>query len=149
MVLKKPRIFLDTSVIFAGVLSSTGGARKLFLLAEAGIIKLVVGPTVLKGCEEVIRRKTPDSLPVLARLLDAAPAETASAPTRRHIASARSYVRYSPDAQVLAEAIAANPDWFVTHDRAHFLKARTEIHVPFQVGSPGDLILILKDYLLN
>jgi predicted nucleic acid-binding protein len=145
MIQNNLRIFLDTSVVFAAVLSSTGGARKLFLLAEAGILKLVVGPTVLKECEAVIRRKAPDSLPDLARLLDAAQAETSSAPTHRHVALARSYVRYSPDAHVLAEAIAAKPDWFVTHDKQHFLKARTKILLSFQLGTPGELIQILKD----
>ena len=80
MVPKNLRIFLDTSVVFAAVLSPIGGARKLFLLAEAGIIRPVVGPTVLKECDEVIRRKAPGSLPTLAQLLAAAQMETSAAP---------------------------------------------------------------------
>jgi len=63
---KNLRVFLDTSVVFAAVLSPTGGARKLFLLAEARILRLAVGPTFLKECDEVIRRKAPVSLPTLA-----------------------------------------------------------------------------------
>ena len=51
---KNHRVFLDTSVIFAAVLSPTGGARKLFLLGEAGLLQLVVGPTVLNECQDVV-----------------------------------------------------------------------------------------------
>jgi predicted nucleic acid-binding protein len=145
MTRKSLRVFLDTSVIFAAVLSPVGGARKLFLLAEAGILKPVVGPTVLRECDEVIRRKAPGSRSTLAQLLAIAQTETSRAPSREHIKTARSFMQYAPDARVLAEAIAAAPDWFITHDRQHFLKTRRKIQLPFEVGTPGDLIQKLKD----
>jgi predicted nucleic acid-binding protein len=134
------RVFLDTSVLFAAVLSPGGGGRKLFLLAEAGVLKLLVGPTVLRECEEVVKRKAPGSLSKLAHLLAAARTETASAPSKRQIDIARSHVYYLPDAQVLAEAIRAKPDWFVTHDKKHFLKSRRNMLLPFEIGTPGDFI---------
>jgi hypothetical protein len=45
------RIFLDTSVIFAAVLSESGGAQVLFSLGEAKVLKLIVGSNVLRECE--------------------------------------------------------------------------------------------------
>ena len=77
-----PRIFLDTSVIFSAVLSEMGGARKLFRLGEAGMIQLVVGPNVLRECEEVIWHKVPASLPTLAYLLELGLVEIAPQPLR-------------------------------------------------------------------
>jgi predicted nucleic acid-binding protein len=145
MMPRNPRVFLDTSVLFAAVLSPTGGARKLFLLAEAGVLKLVVGPTVLKECDEVIRRKAPGSSSRLAQLLAAAQTETSAPPSKRQIKTAQSYIRYPPDAHVLAEAIHAKPDWFVTHDKEHFLKGRSKIKLPFEIGTPGDLIQRFKE----
>jgi predicted nucleic acid-binding protein len=142
---RNPRVFLDTSALFAAVLSPTGGARKLFLLAEAGVLKLVVGPTVLKECDEVIRRKAPGSSPRLAQLLVAAQTETSAPPSKSQIKTAQSYVRYAPDVRVLAEAIHAKPDWFVTHDKEHFLKSRSKIKLPFEIGTPGDLIQRFKE----
>lgn len=139
------RIFLDTSVIVAAVLSPTGGARRLFLLAEAGILKPIVGPTVLRECDDVIRRKAPRLLPMLAQILAIAKTETSLGGSRAHIKAARLYVNYTPDAHVLAEAIAADPDWFVTHDKQHFLKTRTKAELPFEIGTPGDLIQKLKE----
>ncbi|HSG42523.1 MAG TPA: hypothetical protein VLA72_05160, partial [Anaerolineales bacterium] len=112
---------------------------------EAGLLKLVVGPTVLQECDEVIRRKAPGSLPQLAQLLDASQTETSSAPSKRQIKAARRYVQYAPDAHVLAEAIRAKPDWFVTHDKEHFLKSRGKFDLPFEMRTPGDLIQRFKD----
>ena len=142
---KNPRIFLDTSVVIAAVLSPTGGARKLFQLGEAGLLQLVVGPTVLRECEEVVRRKVPASLPTLAQLLASASLETSPAPTKKLIRAAETHVQYSPDAHVLAEAMLAEPDWFVTHDKEHFLKHRGKINPAFEIGTPGDVIQSIKD----
>ncbi len=142
---KSLRIFLDTSVIIAAVYSQTGGARKLFQLAEVGVLRLVVGPIVLKECDEVVRLKVPGSAPRLAQLLAASQTETCSPPSKRQVKEAQEYVQYAPDAYVLAEAICAEPDWFVTHDKEHFLKSRGRINLPFEIGTPGDLIQRLKD----
>jgi predicted nucleic acid-binding protein len=142
---RNPRVFLDTSVLFAAVLSPTGGERKLFLLAEADVLKLVVGPTVLIECDEVVRRKAPGSSPRLAQLLAEAQTETSAPPSKSQIKTAQSYVRYDPDARVLAEAIHAKPDWFVTHDKEHFLKSRSKIKLAFEIGTPGDLIQKFKE----
>lgn len=142
---KRLRVFLDTSVVFTAILSPEGGSRKLFRLAETKLLHLIVGPNVLRECEEVVRLKKPSSTPLLAQLLATSGTETSSAPTARQIKLAKTYVQYLPDAYVLAEAIQAKPDWFVTHDKEHFLKQREKIALPFEIGSPGDLIQKLKD----
>ena len=141
------KVFLDSSVVFAAVLSPTGGARKLFQLGEAGLLRLFIGPNVLRECEEVVRRKSLVSLPTLAQLLAIGRVETTPAPTRKMVEIARSMVGYEPDAFVLAEAISAEPDWFVTHDKEHFLKEKQELKLSFAIGTPGDLIQSIKDDL--
>jgi predicted nucleic acid-binding protein len=145
MTLKNLRVFLDTSVLFSAVLSSTGGARKLFLLGEAGKLDLRVGRHVLREADEVVRRKAPASLHLLAQLLELGCVETVPAPTPKQIESARSVIAYRPDAYVLAEAIRSEADWFVTHDKEHFLKARASIKLSFEIGTPGDLLQKFKD----
>jgi predicted nucleic acid-binding protein len=145
MTLKNLKVFLDTSVVFAAVLSKSGGARKLFYLGEAGVLHLIVGPIVLREADEVVRRKVPASLPVLAQLLSIGQVETSQISTRKQLELARTCVQYSPDARVLAEAIQANPDWFVTHDKEHFLRMSCETELSFKVGTPGDLLQSMKD----
>lgn len=142
---KNLRVFLDTSVIFAAVLSKTGGARELFHLGEAGVLHLIVGLTVLREADEVVRRKIPASLPTLAQLLSIGLVETSPISTKKQLELARAYVQYPPDARVLAEANQAEPDWFVTHDKEHFLQMHSETDLSFRIGTPGDLLQSIKD----
>ena len=139
------RIFLDTSVIFAAVLSETGGARVLLRLGEVGVLQLIVGPNVLRECEEAVRRVAPASLPTLAYLLELGMVEIATRSPDDFIEHAKAIVSYKPDVYVLAEAIGAEPDWFITHDKAHFLNADPGSSLAFQIGTPGDLLQALED----
>ena len=145
MTLKNLKVFLDISVIFAAVFSRTGGARKLFHLGEAGALSLIVGPTVLREADEVVRRKIPTSLPVLAQLLSVGQVETSQIATQKQLDMALTCVLYLPDARVLAEAIQSDPDWFVTHDKEHFLQRQIDTELSFRVGTPGDLLQNIKN----
>ncbi len=144
MTRKKLRVFLDTSVIFAAVLSPTGGARKVFELGEAGLLNLVLGPTVLREAETVVRRKAPKTLPILAQLLDTVRVDTTGVPAQAQMDAAREIVQYPSDSLVLAEAMNSDPDWFITHDKAHFLKKKQETNLSFRIGTPGDLLQAIK-----
>jgi predicted nucleic acid-binding protein len=139
------RVFLDTSVIFAAILSEAGGARVLFQLGEAGVIQLILGPNVLRECEEVVQRKVPVSLPTLAYLLELGGVEICSKPDSELVEQAYAIVKYKPDAHVLAETIGAEPDWFITHDKEHFLHIPQDSRLAFRIGTPGDLLQALED----
>jgi predicted nucleic acid-binding protein len=139
------RIFLDTSVIFAAILSESGSGRVLFRLGEAGVLQLIVGPNVLRECEEVVRRKAPATLPSLAYLLESGKVEITSRSPDEFIEQAKAIVAYKPDVCVLAEAMAAEADWFINHDKAHFLNANLGSSLTIRIGTPGDLIQTLED----
>jgi predicted nucleic acid-binding protein len=66
----KPRLFLDTSALFAGIWSAQGGGRLLLRLGEAGAVQLIVSSQVLQELEAVIHRKASQHMPTLALLLD-------------------------------------------------------------------------------
>ncbi len=146
---KSPRVFLDTSVIIAAVMSPTGGARLLFHLAQAEAIELLVGPGVLQEAEEVLRRKAPHLMVTLAQLLDEINLYVCEAPSSDEDQQAELLIEYRPDARVLAQALAAKPDWLVSHDKAHFLANPTLGSLPFEIGSPGDVLTRLRENLNN
>lgn len=141
---KRLSVFIDTSVIFAAVLPPTGGDCKVFELGEAGVLNLMVGPSVLREAETVVLRKAPTTLPILAQLLDTVRVEVTGVPTQAQMDAAREIVQYPPDSLVLAEAMRANPDWFITHDKAHSLNEKQEMNLSFQIGTPGDMLQIIK-----
>jgi len=116
----------------------------VFRLGEIGYLQLMAGKQVLKECETVIRRKAPQTLPELALLLDTVNLVVTPEPSEESLKQAQSLVSYLPDALILAEAIQANPDWFLSHDHQHFLKIPTET-LSFRIGTPGDLLIWLKE----
>ena len=143
----RAKIFLDTSVIFAAVFSLDGGSRLLFRLGEIGLLDIWVGQSVIKEAEEVVQRKVPHTLPDLAILLSIVRTSLGSSPGSREYEQARELVHYLPDARVLAEAMCAAPDWFVTLDRKHFLENRLLAKLPFRIGTPGDFLEAFKENL--
>ena len=145
----KPSGFLDTSVLFAAILSPAGGARAILILAEQDAIRLWVGPVVLQEADGVFRRKAPDLLPLLAALLDRAQVMVAPAAGPDDQAKAAAIVEYAPDAHVLAEALASGADFFITHDEAHFLRNPLIQTLPCRVGSPGDFLAWIRTELAN
>ena len=141
---KAPKIFLDTSVIIAAVMSPTGGARLLFHLSQAGAVRLVVGKGILHETEDVLKRKAPHLIGLFAQLFAEANVETAQEPNSEQLERAKSLLEYAPDANVLAQAISANPDWLISHDREHFIGNSVLADLPFKIGTPGDAIAWLR-----
>ena len=141
---KIPKLFLDTSAIIAAVMSPSGGARLLFHLSQAGAIRLVVGKGVLQETEDVLERKAPHLIGLFAQLLAESNIETDMEPDTRQLEQAKSLIEYVPDANVFAQAISANPDWLVSHDKEHFIGNPALSDFPFRIGTPGDVIAWLR-----
>ena len=143
------RVFLDTSAVFAAVLSATGGARALLKLGESGVIGVWLGPMVLKEADAVFQRKAPDLLPRLATLLHQAQAQTGPAATAEQQAQTAALVDYAPDARIVAEALACQADFLVTHDQQHLLHNPRLDVLPFRVGTPGECLAWLRQQLIG
>jgi predicted nucleic acid-binding protein len=145
-----PDVFLDTSALFAGIWSATGGARMLLKLGEAQAVKLVVSSQVLTEIESVLRRKAPQSLGSLALLLDRSRIQVVSQVPKEQITLCQTIVDYQPDAIVLAAAWIAEVDYFVTLDSKHFLDNQ-QLHelAPFPVGTPGSCLAWYRSNLLS
>lgn len=115
------RFFLDTSALFAGIWSAEGGARLLLRLGEAGQVRLLVSRKVLQELEEAFSRKAPDLLPKVALLLHHANLEITPDPSPETVRRVLEWLAHPGDAAILAAALEARPDFFVTLDRKHFL----------------------------
>jgi predicted nucleic acid-binding protein len=139
------RVFLDTSVLFAAVLSETGAARLVLKLGEAGAVRLWVGPQVLREADGVLSRKAPDSKALFALLLDRARVALGPPSDEATLARARTVVDYLPDAHVVAEALAAHADYLVSLDRAHLVGNPRGTELPFTIGTPGDFLTWFRE----
>ncbi len=135
------RIFLDTSVIFAGIWSAKGGGRMLLRLGEAGAISLVTSRLAIQELERALRDKAPQSLGALALLLDRSDITVVGESTAANRSAASSLVDHPADADILASAMGSGIEYFVTLGRKHFLDnpglTRESI---FKIGTPGECL---------
>lgn len=141
------RVFLDTSVLFAAVLSESGGSRLILNLGEAGAVQLWVGPRVLQEAEAVLARKASESKALFALLLDRAKVSVGPEPDDSAFAEARTVVDYSPDARILGEALAAEVDYLVSLDCKHLVGNPRASKLPFPIGTPGDFLAWFREHL--
>ena len=140
------RLFLDTSAVFAGLWSASGGARALLQLGEAGLVDLVVSSEVLAELERTIRRKAPNLLGTLALVLDRARITVLPSPPSKLVDTAEAWTRHRGDALIVAAALKARVDYLVTLDQAHLLDNPTlQVHLPFPVGTPGSALAWLRN----
>ena len=134
-------VFLDTSALFTGIWSSTGGARLILKLGEICAIKLLVSSQVLKEIEGVLRKKSPENLGYLTFLLDRSGINVAPDPGEEILMKCADLIPHHGDAQVIGSAWESEVDYFVTLDRKYFLDNQLLMEtIPFKMGTPGDFL---------
>jgi len=141
------RVFLDTSALFAAVLSEKGGSRLILKLGEAGAVQLWVGPRVLQEADAVLARKAVENKALFALLLDRAKVSVGPEPDDTALAQARTVVDYPPDARIVAEALAVDADYLVSLDRKHLVGNPRASELPFPIGTPGDFLAWFRERL--
>ncbi|MBX3016050.1 MAG: putative toxin-antitoxin system toxin component, PIN family [Caldilineaceae bacterium] len=138
---RSPKVFLDTSVLIAAIFSATGGAREILRLGEIGAIQIVVSQDVVVELEENILKKRPQALAVIALVLDNSAVTLVEPPSIGTVQRCQHFLSYADDAVVLAAALDAQVDCFVTLDRQHFLKnSLVPATLPLLMGTPSDFL---------
>ncbi len=114
----RTRVFLDSNVLFSGLYSPEGAPGIILEHFVKGSISVVVSQQVLEEVVRTIKARLPGALPALRRLLVSTPPEVIADPQLQEV---ERWTEKLPlgDAAILAAAIGARPDCFVTGDR-HF-----------------------------
>jgi len=112
---------MDSSALFAAVISSTGAARELILKSINEEVLLVISEDVVEETTRNISRKAPELLPLFDRFLGQTEFEIVSSPSKEAVWTTEHYV--SPkDAFIIAAAIDAKVDYVATFDRKHLIE---------------------------
>jgi putative PIN family toxin of toxin-antitoxin system len=138
----KPRVFLDTNVIFSGLYSSKGAPGKILELFIKGEIDVVVSQQVLDEVVRTVKDKLPEALPALNTLLVNTPPEVVPSPEIEYIKQWPGVLSLA-DAAILAAAVASQTWNFVTVDR-HFFKSTILLGTGIIIETPASF---LESYL--
>jgi predicted nucleic acid-binding protein len=125
------RIFLDSNVLTAGIVSTWGLDKAVLSLCAARICRLVLAEAVREEVEEnlLVRlggMESGDADRVLdhyGHLIALMKPEVVPYPGQAEVKAARHLIRHAADVPVLLSAIASHPDWLLTHNTKHFTPA--------------------------
>lgn len=137
---KVPRLFLDSSVIIAGLASHTGASHAILVLAELGLIRLIGCPYIFTEVERNLAKKVPEFLPAYRRLMVNLNWQMVEDPVAEEV---RVWLDLVPakDAPILATAVAAAPHRFITLDVEHLVNPpEVAERSGLAICTPGDFL---------
>ncbi|MDD3364519.1 MAG: putative toxin-antitoxin system toxin component, PIN family [Syntrophomonas sp.] len=133
---KPIKVFLDSSVIIAGLASAKGGSREILNLAELGFLVPVISEEVVREVTRNVERKLPDCLAHYYQLFRLLPFIMVE-PSEESLAQAKELINHH-DSRILASALSSRADWLISLDK-HFLSLDNE-ELSIKIGSPGDFV---------
>jgi predicted nucleic acid-binding protein len=125
---RKLRLFLDSNVLTGGIVSPWGLDKAVLSLCAAKICRLVLVEAVREEVEEdLLLHATalpPEDADALIEnyrgLIELTRPEVIAYPDADAVRTNRSIIRHEADVPVLLSALAAKPDWLLTHNTKHF-----------------------------
>lgn len=139
------RVFADACVLIAAAGSRTGASRAVVMLAEIGLIQLVVSRQVLDECERNLQHKLPSALPVFAEMLAAMTLEILPDPASDIVAHFLTMIE-SKDAPILAAAVNGNVDCLLTLNSKDFTPSVAHA-AKLRIQTPGEFVVALRDLI--
>ena len=140
------RVFFDTSVYVAALLSSEGAASELIHLAEDNAIRMVVSEEVIVEIDRVLSKKFPDKIHRSRELLKRLSPEIAPSPT---VAQLKPFLHKldDGDACILCSAHLAKVSAFVTWNTRDFMAHGVGSLVDFPIVIPADGLKLFRKWV--
>jgi predicted nucleic acid-binding protein len=146
--MSRVNLFLDSSALFTGIVSSGGAARVLLLLGEAGRIRLTISEQVVAETERAMAHKAPTALPELRQAIYRSGAGIVQDPPPSEVRAHLGWINDPADVPILLAAMKAEVNFLVTLNRRHFLDdPRVAQLSGLRIGTPGDALTWVRDQL--
>lgn len=149
------RLFLDSNVLLGGIVAERGLDKAVLSLCAAKIARLVLAEAVRDEVEENLLMHA-QRLPALdadklvknyRRLIELTAPEIVPYPDLGAVRGERNLIRHEADVPVLLSAVAAQPDWVLSHNTKHFTPAvaqRTRLRIATSIQFFRTLSALLK-----
>ena len=146
MAVPQYRIFFDTSVYIAALLSPKGAAGELVRLAEAGVIRMIVSQEVIVETDRVLAVKFPDLIQESRALWKHLHPEMTANPTENQMKPFLKKLARG-DASILCAAHTAKVSAFVTWNTRDFLTSGVPSLVNFPILIPADCLALFRKWI--
>jgi predicted nucleic acid-binding protein len=148
---RRIRLFLDSNVLTAGIISPWGLDKATLSLCAAKVCRLVLAEVVRDEVEENLllhaeRLKVLDAEQLLEdyrRLIQLTNPEIVPYPDKELVRSSRHLIRHAPDVPILLSAMASQPDWLLTRNTRHFTKAVAQ-RTSLRIATPAEFFRALS-----
>ena len=135
------KVFLDTNIYFAGILSQTGASHLILEIANRKKILLYSSKLVLREAERNLRLKAkPENLKSFHRYLQKTKIHVIPFPEDKILEPLEPLI-HPKDLPILGAAFAGRVDYLITLDKRHFFT--TSLQSPlmkFGIMTPRDFI---------
>jgi predicted nucleic acid-binding protein len=143
-------LFLDSSALIAGIVSTKGAARALLLLAESGLVTVTISEQVLAETERAIARKVPHALSDLRQAILASQARIVRDPAPEEVKAHPDLISHPADVPIVLAAMQAKVDYLVTLNRKHFIDDPSVAEKSgLRIGTPGDALSWLRGQIFT
>jgi predicted nucleic acid-binding protein len=137
------RLFLDSNVLTAGIVSSWGLDKAVLSLCAARICRMVLAEIVREEVEENLlahavsfaSHEAEQLVNDYTKLIKLARPIVVPLPDVGLVAQSRQLIRHAADVPVLLSAMQSKPDWLLTHNTAHFTPAVAK-QTGLRIGTP-------------
>ena len=145
--MKKPiqriKVFLDTSVLIAGVASLTGASAAVLDLCEAESLQMVISRQVLVEADRNFSAKLPGLVNEFRQFIRNLVPLMVEDPPAAAVERAAGLIDRK-DAAILAAAIESKVEFLITLDKKHFLKQKVQRNIPIEICTPSDFLRIFE-----
>lgn len=140
------KVFIDTSALIAGIVSSGGAARAVLQLVEIGLIEVFVSKQVIVEADRNIEDKLPEMLNEYREFIKFLDPVLVEDPHQKDI---KRYITviHPDDAPILAAAANAEVDYLITWDRKHFINKNIHTHSTMKIVTPGEFLKYFRECL--
>lgn len=140
---RKPRVFVDADVLFAGAAapSEHGASLTVLRMAEITLIEAITSQQAAAEAERNLAAKLPATLPTFRLIVSRCLRVTAD-PTPADLIP-HAGLADPADLPLLVAALRAGCPWLVTFNGRHYQPGHPQV----TVLRPGDLILRVRDLL--
>ena len=146
MAVPQYRIFFDTSVYIAALLSPKGAAGELLRLVEGGVVRMVVSEEVIIEVDRVVSGKFPDLIVDNRNLWKCLGPEIAPNPTADQVKPFLLKLAKG-DALILCSARLAKVPAFVTWNTRDFMHPGVKTLVDFPIGVPSEGLKLFREWI--